>query len=150
VGYRHSGASPASGTPLIGFPQKPDCNDNQQWLVVQSNVVNPTGSGQTNYYFIQSKLNSKNVITADGSSVKASAQNSPVSEDQLWGFNSQETWDNEGGAYFNIQSAKDGNVITIPEGTKKSNTLLQMSPANGSLNQQWDFGTTPPGVRNSP
>jgi hypothetical protein len=145
------GSSSASGTPLDGFPQKPDCNDNQQWQVVQSNVINPGGSGQTYYYFIQSKLNSKNVITADGSSVKASAQVSPVSEDQLWEFSSQSTWSEAGSAYFTIQSAKNGNAITIPDGTKKSNTLLQMSPVNDSLNQLWVFGGMgAPGIRSTP
>jgi hypothetical protein len=146
------GSSPASDTPLDAFPQKPDCNDNQQWEWVQSSVPNPSGSGTTFYYFIQSKLNSKNVITADGNSVKASAKKSPDSQDQLWEFSPAPAYSNSGLAYNSIQSAKDGNAITIPDGTKKSNTLLQMSAPIGGPNQQWFFqaGLGAPGVRSSP
>jgi hypothetical protein len=145
------GSSPASDTPLDVFPQKPECNDNQQWELVQSTVPNPSGSGTTFYYFIQSKLNSKNVITSDGKSVKASKKKSPDSQDQLWEFNPAPAYSSSGLAYNYIQSAKDGNAITIPDGTKKSNTSLQMSALNNGTNQQWFFGGLgAPGVQSSP
>jgi hypothetical protein len=153
VGNGHSGVVPAAGASLDNFPQKPDCNDNQQWEVVQSTVPNPSGSGDTYYYFIKSKLNGKNVITAKGSSVEMSAQKSTDNEDQLWEFNSSSgTYSSDGLAYFAIQSAKGGNAITIPEGTKKSKTLLKMSPLNNGLNQLWIFqdGEGTPGVQNTP
>jgi hypothetical protein len=147
------GSSPAAGAPLDNFPQKPDCNDNQQWEVVQSTVLNPSGSGDTYYYFIKSKLNSKNVITANGASVEMAAQKSPDSKDQLWEFNSSsEAYSSDGLSYFAIQSAKDGHAISIPEATKKSKVLLQMSPLNNSLYQLWIFqgGLGAPGVQNTP
>jgi hypothetical protein len=145
------GSSSVSGASLDAFPQKPDCNDNQQWQVVASNVPNPSGSGDTFYSFIQSRLNSKNVLTADGTSVKASAQKSPASKDQLWEFSSVAEYASDGTAYFYIQSAKDSKAVSIPEGTKKSNTLLTMSAPIGSLNQFWIFGGMgAPGVRSTP
>jgi len=119
---------------------------------VQSSVPNPNGPG-TFYSFIQSKLNSKNVITADGNSVKASEKKSPDSQDQLWEFSDAFVYSNDGLSYNYIQSAKDGNAITIPDGTKNSNTLLQMSALNNGPNQQWFFQGgvgAKPGVRSSP
>jgi hypothetical protein len=147
------GSSPDSGTPLDAFPQKPDCNDNQQWNQVQSNVLNPGGSGDTYYYFFQSKLNTKNVITANGASVEASEQKSPPSDDQLWEMvNPLLLWATDGLPYYYIQNKKDNNVISIPEGTKNSKTKLQMSSPSGSQNQLWIFssGKGPFGVQTTP
>jgi hypothetical protein len=144
------GSSSASGTALDAFPQKPDCNGNQQWAMVQSNV---STSGGGYYYFLQSKLNTDNVITANGTSVEASKQNSPASDDQLWEMvNPSLLWATDGLPYYYIQNKKDNNVIAIPEGTKKSNTKLQMSSPSGSPNQQWIFssGVGPFGVQTTP
>jgi hypothetical protein len=134
------GSSSDSGTSLDAFPQKPDCNDNQQWQLVPSSVVNPNGSGNTYYYFIQSKLNTKNVITANGSSLQASAQKSPPSNDQLWESSFANVTNSDGFEFYYIQSAKDGSAITIPDGTKNSGTLLQLSSLTNSQNQQWTYG----------
>lgn len=134
------GSSSDSGASLDAFPQKPDCNDNQQWQFVQSSVPNPNGSADTYYYFIQSKLNTKNVITANGSSVQSSAQKSPASNDQLWETTYSGFTNSDGFKYYYIQSAKNGNAITIPAGTQNSKTLLQMSSLTNSQNQQWTFG----------
>jgi len=146
------GSSSASGTSLDAFPQKPDCNDNQQWDQVPSTIPNPSGSGNTYYYFFQSKLNSKNVITANGTSVEASAQKSPPSDDQLWELAPGGLYTNGGLSYYYIQNKKDNNVIAIPEGTKNSKTKLQMSSWSGSQNQQWIFssGVGPFGVQTTP
>jgi hypothetical protein len=146
------GASSASGTALDAFPVKPACNDNQQWEVVPSSVVNPGGSGTTVFYFIKSKLNGKNVITANGTSLEASEQKSPASDDQLWQLSDGSLKGGNNVAYTIIQNA-NGNVITIPEGTKKSNTKLQLAPLSGGPNQQWGFmsGTlAPPGFQSTP
>jgi hypothetical protein len=145
------GSASASGTALVTFPQKPDCNYNQQWEVVQSDVVNPSGSGTTFYYFIKSRLNGKNVITANGTSVEASEQKSPASDDQLWELSDGTVWTTGGGQYSYLQN-KNGNVITIPEGTKKSNTKLQMASLSGGENQQWvlSSGVGPFGVQDKP
>jgi len=137
------GSSSKSGTPLDVFPQKPDCNDNQQWELVP---------GGGSYYFIKSKLNGKNVITVNGTSVEASEQKSPASDDQLWELVAGTLWTTAGLQYSYFQNKKDNNVITIPEGTTKSKTKLQMSSWSGSPNQQWIFssGVGPFGVQTTP
>jgi hypothetical protein len=139
------GASPASGAALDAFPQKPDCNDNQLWASVQSSVLNPSGSGDTYYYFLQSKLNPDNVITANGNAVEATKKKSPDSKEQLWEFSPPfGFFSSDGLSYSAIQSAKDGRAITIPEGTKKSAPLQLASLSNGE-NQAWIFQAGAPG-----
>lgn len=140
------GASPNSGTPLDSFAQKPDCNDNQQWEQVQSNVSNPDGSGY--YYLFKSKLNGKNVITVNGTSVEASEQKSPASDDQLWELSPGTLQTTGGLTYYFIQNKKDGKVIAIPDGATK-HTNLQMASLSGGEYQQWVFssGVGPFGVK---
>jgi hypothetical protein len=128
------GASTSSGTPLVNFPQKPNCYDNQLWYQEQSNVLNTNGSGNTYWYFFKNKGTDR-VITVNGNSLEAVTQKTTDNDDQLWEMiNTDQPTSPE---YYYIQNKKDNLVITIPGSTKKSGVPLQMAALNNNLNQQW-------------
>lgn len=134
-----TGASTASGTPIISYPRKTSGTDNQLWERVPTGPKDSAG-GQS-LYFIKSKLNG-NVLDIKGAST--AAKTPIISYPQKATGTDNQVWELVFGAepgYFFITSLLNSYVLDIEGASTAPKTAIISYPSksSGTDNQLWSF-----------